>query len=93
VIASRSRCPCWPTSRAAMLLACRTKDHTLAYRRLRAVLRIYSKMGRLCRSWVRYGRRPRCKGKESDFFAKRSGAVMYPAFERGRLTAGPDVIR
>jgi hypothetical protein len=43
--------------------------------------------------WVMYGRRPRCKGKESDFFAKRSGAVMYPAFERGRLTAGPDVIR
>ena len=25
--------------------------------------------------------------------AKRSGAVMYSAFECGRLTAGPDVIR
>jgi hypothetical protein len=40
-----------------------------------------------------YGRRPRCKGKESDFFAKRSGAAMYPAFECSRLAAGPDVIR
>jgi hypothetical protein len=26
-----------------------------------------------------YGRRPRCKGKESDVSANRSGAAMYPA--------------
>jgi hypothetical protein len=40
-----------------------------------------------------YGRRPRCKGKESDVSANRSGAAMYPAFECSRLAAGPDVIR
>jgi hypothetical protein len=52
--------------------------------------------------WVMYGRRPRCKGKESDLFAKRSGAVMYPACFRledcllrdaAAMAAGPDVIR
>jgi len=26
-----------------------------------------------------YGRRPRCKGKESDVSANRSGAAMYSA--------------
>jgi len=31
-----------------------------------------------------YGRRPRCKGKEFDAFAKRSGAAMYPASECSR---------
>jgi hypothetical protein len=36
-----------------------------------------------------YGRRPRCKGKESDFFAKRSGAAMYPAFECSRSGCWP----
>ena len=49
-----------------------------------------------------YGRRPRCKGKESDAFARRSGAAMYPAYCRledylGRdaaaVAAGLDVIR
>jgi hypothetical protein len=40
-----------------------------------------------------YGRRPRCKGKESDLSRNDTGAVMYPAFERGRRAAGPDVIR
>ena len=29
--------------------------------------------------WVMYGRRPRCKGKESGVCAKRSGAAMYSA--------------
>jgi hypothetical protein len=49
-----------------------------------------------------YGRHPRCKGKESDFFAKRSGAAMYTACSRlevsldrdaAAVAAGPDVIR
>ena len=31
--------------------------------------------------------------EESDILAKGSGAVMYSAFECGRLAAGPDVIR
>ena len=31
--------------------------------------------------------------EEFDYSAKRSGAVMYSAFECGRLAAGPDVIR
>ena len=31
--------------------------------------------------------------EESGLSAKRSGAVMYSAFECGRLAAGPDVIR
>ena len=31
-----------------------------------------------------YGRRPRCKGKESGVSAKRSGAAMYPG--TGRLS-------
>jgi hypothetical protein len=30
-----------------------------------------------------YGRRPRCKGKESGVSAKRSGAAMYPALGSG----------
>jgi hypothetical protein len=51
--------------------------------------------------WVMYGRRPRCK-RESDFSAKRSGAVMYSACFRleaclhrdaAAMAAGPDVIR
>jgi hypothetical protein len=43
---------------------------------------------------VMYGRRPRCKGKESDLFAKRHGAVMYPASKvQPFWAAGPDVIR
>src|SRR5271156_4636071 len=51
--------------------------------------------------WVMYGRRPRCK-RESDFSAKRSGAVMYSACCRledylcrdaATMAAGPDVIR
>ena len=36
-----------------------------------------------------YGRRPRCKGKESDVSANRSGAAMYPAFECSRCGCGP----
>jgi hypothetical protein len=36
-----------------------------------------------------YGRRPRCKGKESDLFAKRSGAAMYSAFECSRCGCWP----
>ena len=36
-----------------------------------------------------YGRRPRCKGKESDISAKRSGAAMYAAFECGRCGRWP----
>ena len=36
-----------------------------------------------------YRDRPRCKGKESDFFAKRSGAAMYPAFECSRSGCWP----
>ena len=31
--------------------------------------------------------------EESDILAKGSGAVMYSAFECGRLATGPDVIR
>ena len=30
-----------------------------------------------------YGRRPRCKGKESGVSAKRSGEAMYPALGSG----------
>jgi hypothetical protein len=33
--------------------------------------------------------RPRCKGKESDLFAKRSGAAMYSASECSRSGCGP----
>ena len=36
-----------------------------------------------------YGRRPRCKGKESGVSAKRSGAAMYPASECSRCGCGP----
>jgi hypothetical protein len=34
-------------------------------------------------------RSPRCKGKESDVSAKRSGAAMYPAFECSRCGRWP----
>jgi hypothetical protein len=44
--------------------------------------------------WVMYGRRPRCKGKESDLSRNDTGAVMYPASKSAAvLAAGPDVIR
>jgi len=36
-----------------------------------------------------YGRRPRCKGKESDVSANRSGAAMYPASKCSRSGCGP----
>jgi len=36
-----------------------------------------------------YGRRPRCKGKESDGSANRSGAAMYSASECSRSGCGP----
>src|ERR1700730_11653743 len=42
-----------------------------------------------CLRWDMYGRRPRCKKKESDLSAKRSGAAMYPAFECSRCGCSP----
>jgi hypothetical protein len=49
----------------------------------------------ICRggSWgligAMYGRRPRCKGKESDFSRNDTGAAMYPASECSRCGCGP----
>ena len=38
---------------------------------------------------VLYGRRPRCKGKESDLLRNDTGAVMYPASECSHSGCGP----
>ena len=45
-----------------------------------------------CPTPVMYGRPPSGKGFSAEV-GFRSGAVMYPAFVRGTLTAGPEGIR
>jgi hypothetical protein len=48
-----------------------------------------SKRGVGCLLCAMYGRRPQCKGKESDLSRNDTGAAMYPAFECSRCGCWP----